>query len=192
MLVDSFENFVRRSLKALHESEIDYVIVGGLVAIKYGRPRSTVDIDVIVKVDPKRRDRIEALIQAFTWHNLEIDIVDLETRLLEGVHMSVFDNRSPYRIDLKSVRDKLDLTSLRNRRKTEIFGIETWIESPEDLIVAKLVYGGQQDEEDVLAVILAQKDNLRMSYLQEKAKEERVDEKLPALFEELNLQKPWK
>jgi len=86
----------------------------------------------------------------------------------------------------------LILTSLRNRRKTEIFGIETWIESPEDLIVAKLVYGGQQDEEDVLAVILAQKDNLRMSYLQEKAKEERVDEKLLALFEELNLQKPWK
>lgn len=188
--MDSFENFARRSLKALHESGIDYVIVGGLAAIKYGRPRSTMDIDVIVKVDPKRKSHIDTLVQAFTRHELEINTLDLEKSLLEGAHVPVFDKRSPYRLDLKNVRDKLDLASLMNRRMTEIFGIETWLESPEDLIVAKLVYGGQQDEEDVLAVILAQKDSFRMSYLQERAKEERVDEKLRVLFEELKGKKP--
>ena len=189
--MDDFENFVKRSLKALHESRIEYVIIGGLTAIKYGRPRSTMDIDVVVKVDPEQRAHIEALIQAFTRYNLELDIIDLETSLLEGEHVPVFDKRSPYRIDLKTVRDKLDIARLKNRRKTRIFGIGTWIESPEDLIVAKLVYGGQQDEEDVLAVIFAQKNRLNIPYLQERATEERVRERLLALFEELDLPKPW-
>ena len=85
----------------------------------------------------------------------------------------------------------MDISSLKNRRKTEIFGIETWIESPEDLIIAKLVYGGQQDVEDVLAVILARKDELNISYLKKRSIEEYVTAKLLRLFEELDLPKPW-
>lgn len=189
MWLDCFEKFTRRVLKALQESGIDYVIIGGLAAIKYGRPRSTMDIDVIVKVNPKRMSHIETLIQAFTRHELKINTLDLEKSLLEGAHIPVFDKRSPYRLDLKNVHDKLDFTSFSNRRINEIFSIETWLEPPENLIVAKLVYGEQQNEEDVLAVILTQKDSLKMSYLQERAKEERVNEKLRALFEELKGQK---
>lgn len=190
--MDDFENFVKRSVKALNESNIEYVVIGGLTAIKYGRPRSTMDIDVIVRIDPKQEKHLDALIQTFIRNDLELDILDLETSLLQGEHVPVFDKCSPYRIDLKTVHDKLDTSSLKNRRKTEIFGVETWIESPEDLIIAKLVYGGQQDEEDVLAVILAQKDELNISYLQKRSQEEHVNAKLLVLFRELDLPKPWK
>jgi len=189
--VDNFENFVIRSIKALNECNIEYVIIGGLTAIKYGRPRSTMDIDVIVRITPKQRKLIEALIHAFNRYDLELDLINLEASLLHGDHVPVFDKSSPYRIDLKTVNDKLDMSSLKNRRIAGFFGVETWIESPEDLIIAKLVYGEQQDEEDVLAVILAQKDDLNIPYLQKRSEEERVSAKLFMLYEELDLPKPW-
>lgn len=43
----SFERFVKRVISALNESKIDYVIVRGVAAIIYGRPRTTMDIDII-------------------------------------------------------------------------------------------------------------------------------------------------
>jgi len=66
-----------------------------------------------------------------------------------------------------------------------LFGEEAWIESPEDLIIAKLVYGSSQDLEDNLAILIRQKSKLNTDYLRRQATKNKVSSKLRKLFESI-------
>jgi hypothetical protein len=63
--------------------------------------------------------------------------------------------------------------------------LETWIEAPEDLIIAKLIYGSPQDIEDVFSVIVNIRDHLDMNYLTKRAKEENVYDMLMEIFRKI-------
>ena len=71
---------------------------------------------------------------------------------------------------------------IKNRRKITLFGLKTWIKTPEDLIVVKLIYSSPQDIEDVLSVIINMKDELDIDYLTKRAKEENVYNMLTKMF----------
>ena len=45
MLKDTLEEFIKTVIQCLTESNIKYVILGGLAAILYGRPRTSIDVD---------------------------------------------------------------------------------------------------------------------------------------------------
>jgi len=55
------------------------------------------------------------------------------------------------------------------------------MEAPEDVIIAKLVYGSAQDLEDAKAILHAQK-SLDREYLEKRAKEEGAGNKLIELY----------
>lgn len=59
-----------------------------------------------------------------------------------------------FHVDLKFAKDELDYGVLNGRVRGELLGIPCWIESVEDIIIAKLIYGSSQDEEDVIAILL--------------------------------------
>lgn len=44
-----FQRFITLCIRALNKSEIDYVLIGGVIVSIYGRPRSTMDLDVIIE-----------------------------------------------------------------------------------------------------------------------------------------------
>ncbi|NHV07439.1 MAG: hypothetical protein HA495_08930 [Thaumarchaeota archaeon] len=66
----------------------------------------------------------------------------------------------------------------------EIFNTWAWVESLEDIIVAKLVYGSQQDYEDAFAVVIAQEDKIDMEVLANKARKFNVLDKLEQILKE--------
>ena len=171
-----YEDFVKTALNALNESGVEYVIIGGLAAIFYGRPRTSLDVDIIVSV---KIENLEDFHKFLENKGFDIDYNDLLSSLKEKSHASIFLSEYPFRIDLKGVYDSLDRASMQNRRREKIFGITAWIESPEDLIVAKLSYGSQQDIEDIRAVLKRQK--LDMEYLEKRGKEEGVLTKLKGI-----------
>jgi len=170
----NFERFVKRVILALNESKINYVIIGGVAAIIYGRPRTTMDIDVIADLKLSEKGKIKKLVNIFAKYDLDVTEKEIVSALKDKSHFSVFDKITPFRIDVTGVHTKLDKIALKNRRKTVLLDLETWIEAPEDLIVAKLVYGSPQDLEDVFSIITNLKDNLNMNYLTKRAKEENV------------------
>jgi len=51
-------------LKALHEHEVDYILIGGLAVIMQGVPRITEDVDIFVKRDPSNFDRLQKALRA--------------------------------------------------------------------------------------------------------------------------------
>ena len=177
----SFENFIKKAIKALNESKVKYAIIGGIAAIFYGRPRTTLDLDVVILI---KKEKVEDLCKNLIKNGFEVSLKEVKEVLKKKTHVSIFLKNSPYRIDLKGVYSSLDKASISKRRKIKIFGEETWIESPEDVIVAKLVYGSEQDLNDAKAIILNQKLNKR--YLFKRAKEENVFKKLKQLMEDKN------
>jgi len=51
--MSEFSDFFKLLVRVLENSGINYVIVGGLISIYYGRPRLTQDIDIIVEATEK-------------------------------------------------------------------------------------------------------------------------------------------
>jgi transcriptional/translational regulatory protein YebC/TACO1 len=171
---------LQRLVIALEKSGCEYVIVGGLVAIHYGRSRITQDIDVVV--DTKD---IGSLSSALREQGFEFSDRDLEVAFEERSRVALFlPEDILFHVDLKFARDELDYEVLRGRVREEIMGVVCWMESAEDIIVAKLIYGSSQDEEDVIAVLLNRGINDK---LKEKAKKFNVYYKLCGIAEMIGL-----
>ncbi|MDH5390816.1 MAG: hypothetical protein OEX10_06660 [Candidatus Bathyarchaeota archaeon] len=45
-----FEGLIRRIVKNFNTAGIDYMFTGALAASYYGTPRTTMDVDIVVKV----------------------------------------------------------------------------------------------------------------------------------------------
>ena len=54
------------------------------------------------------------------------------------------------------------------------FDQNTFLEKPEDLIIAKLFYGSSQDYDDAKSIVFRQSNKLDFQYLREIAKQEKI------------------
>jgi hypothetical protein len=177
-----FIETVKAALEALESADAQYALIGGLAAILYGRPRTTTDIDIIINFD--ETDPVKTG-ESFRKEGFEVRETDIQEALTERSRFTVFDAKSPYRLDIQGIYNALDMASFKRRRKDMVFGIRTWVESPEDLIIAKLVYGSSQDLEDDIAILIRQKSRLNTEYLRRQAAKNKVSSKLTKLLESI-------
>ena len=178
--MEKISEALQRLIEALEKANCRYVIVGGLVAIHYGRNRITQDIDVVVDTD-----EVELLISTLKDKGFEFSESDLLEAFKERSRVTLFfPGNVFFHVDLKFVKDELDYEVLNGRIRGELLGIPCWIESIEDIVVAKLIYGSSQDEEDIIAILLNHGLNERVK---EKAKRFRVYSKLCGIAEMIGL-----
>ncbi len=52
-----FDRFLE-VLRALHQEEVQYILIGGFAVILHGSPRLTQDIDILIKLTPDNIDRL--------------------------------------------------------------------------------------------------------------------------------------
>lgn len=57
-----------------------------------------------------------------------------------------------------------------HRKREKIFNLECWVQSKEDFILSKLVYGGYQDYKDALACWIRFETDIDENYITEQAK----------------------
>jgi len=131
------------------------VFTGALAASFYGVPRTTMDVDVLVKVatEGDRAKLVSALKQA----GMRVDEKKIEAALKLSYRIVTFkDDKSPYSVDVIFSRER----ELKKRVGT-VAGLPTFYQTPEDLILAKLRMikatvprdRAQKDEEDVRAIM---------------------------------------
>ncbi len=130
------------------------MFTGALAASYYGTPRTTMDADVVIGVssgDEARGKLVDALKEAEV--HVEERIIDLAFE--SGFKIATFrDNRSPFTLDTIFSRKKLE------KRSGTILGLQTFYQTPEELILAKLRMikatipreRAFKDEEDVKAI----------------------------------------
>ena len=129
-MVEAFSEFVERVVRALNRSGLEYMLTGALASSYYGRPRTTLDMDVIVAVE---QDQLATLHRWLTRAGLKAQEAKLRAALLSDYKIATIeDDRSPHTLDIIFTDRKLE------RNPGRILGVPTFYQTPESLILAKL------------------------------------------------------
>jgi len=152
--LDAFYDLIRRVVTGFNAAGLDYMFTGALAASSYGVPRTTLDIDILVRISGKthRDNLISALRQA--------GLLVYEKKIGEALKsdhriVTFRDHESPYDVDIIFSREKLE------KRAGTVVGLPTFYQTPEDSILAKLRMikatvpreRALKDEEDVRGIL---------------------------------------
>ena len=130
--MEAYYAFVKKVVGAFEGASLDYAFTGALATSFYGTPRTTSDIDVIVAVVSEVDVKVK-LIPALHRAGLAVDERKIDSAFTSGFKIATFkDTTSPYCIDVIFSSEKID------KRTGKIAGLNTFFQSPEGLIAAKL------------------------------------------------------
>ena len=146
---------------------LEYAIFGGIATILYGSGRSTIDIDLIVRVDI---DSIEVAYERFIeeFRPLKKDPLEFFKRyyVLPVVH-----KRLGTKVDISAALSQFEQEAIRRSRRLRYGRVEASFCTPEDLILFKLVANRERDILDVKDIVLRIRDSLDTSYLRTHARD---------------------
>lgn len=153
---------------ALDAAGIPYFVTGSFVSSTHGIPRSTNDIDIIIAPTP---DQLSALMDQMSDPEYDSDREDAFDALQRRSQFNVIDNVTLWKIDFIVSRDSpFDRARFARRRITEIAGVNVYAATPEDVVVAKLLWSklGESERQlnDAAGVIRMQGHVLDRSYIQ--------------------------
>jgi len=156
--VNGFEGLIRRLVKNLNAAGIDYMFTGALAASYYGMPRTTMDVDIIVKV---AREQLQTLATLLRKAEMKVDARRIDEAFESGFRMiTLKDKRTPFTVDIIFSDGKLE------RKRGTILGLPTFYQTPEGLILSKLRMiktreRALKDEDDVKAILRYAKVNMK-------------------------------
>jgi len=153
-------------IDALEACGVPYMLVGSFASNFYGIGRSTKDVDFVLQLDEKSvSDVLKELGPQFRLDSQ----VSFET--VTGTMRWAIDVVAlPFRIEFFLLsRDPHDQERFRRRRCAKIAGRDTYLPTPEDVIITKLRWSRQgerpKDRDDVRNVIAVQGDRIDWDYV---------------------------
>jgi len=137
-------------IKELNKTRIVYVLVGGIASQWYGSLRTTIDIDISLLID---ENGLEKLLKIFKKLDLKFDEDDIKTLFKIGNRFYVYDDNNNVRIDFWLAKSEFERQCVEERKKIKIKNLQTYIITPENLILSKLLVGREKDLGDVLFIL---------------------------------------
>ncbi|GAB4033665.1 nucleotidyl transferase AbiEii/AbiGii toxin family protein [Spirosoma gilvum] len=124
---------------ALEERGIDYMLSGSVALNAYSIPRYTRDIDIVIEL---RSDNFPAFADIFFHRECYFHYESAEAEVSRRGMFNIIDWKSGMKIDfIIRKNDAFQQTEFERRQRKEILAtINCWVISPEDLIVAKLLW----------------------------------------------------
>ncbi len=149
---------IREIVSRLEQAEILYCLVGGMAAIAYGRPRLTLDADLVLALLPSKIVELAKIFPAEEFYLPPEEVLIAETRQDSRGHFNIIHLASGMKADCYLPgRNPLAHWELKNRRRlTTDFG-EAWFAPPESVIVNKLLFfkegGSEKHLEDIRSML---------------------------------------
>jgi hypothetical protein len=182
--LNTLKNLVRRLIAALREAGLEYAFTGAMAASFYGVPRTTVDVDIMIRVSTE--EDVDKLVSALKRARLKVE-KEAITRVLKSDYriLTIGDEKSPYNVDIIFSEKKF------KKRRGVIFGANTFLQDPEELVLAKLRMikatasreKAVKDVEDIKGIITFTKIDLKRVKL--KAEKEGTIKTLEEILAEL-------
>ncbi len=167
------------------ELGISYYITGGVAAISYGEPRTTQDLDLVIKISPLDIERLSCVLTSHEFYVPGVE--DVKSGRMRTLQITDIETIS--RADLVVAgTDEFDRLKFERRRLIEFGGTLLYFASPEDIILNKLRWrqysGSDKQWRDVLGVLKVQGEKLDRGYLMKWAKQLGVVDALRQAFVE--------
>jgi len=162
------------------QNYFDYAIVGGYVAILFGRSRVTEDIDIIVSGEKLSIEYLssfyDALLEKGFWIFNALKPENGYEYLREGLSIRIAEKNTVIpNAELKIAMKRLDFVSLEEKIKVILNENVLYLGSMELNIAYKFYLGSQKDIEDAIHLYCLFKDVLDISKLREYMKQLDVD-----------------
>jgi hypothetical protein len=141
--------------------KVGWYLFGAQAALLYGSPRLTADADLTVQLG---RVPIEKLVDGLTQNGFELRVQDpafvRTTRVLPVLHC-----KSGFPADVVLGGPGLEETFLARASIRDVHGVQVPVAAAEDLIVMKVLAGRRKDEDDIVAVLSAQRGHLDLALI---------------------------
>ena len=186
-MTDGPLDLIRELAAVFDELGIDWVLGGSLASSLVGEPRSTLDIDIAVRLD---RYQLQQLLEA-TSATYYVP-ADAARRAVDAAEsFNLIHHEQAWKVDLFVVGDGLlDRRQMERRRWVEVptappTGL--WVTSTEDQILRKLAWhaAGTSDRQwrDVVGILVVQQDQLDFDDLRQTAEALGLADELKAALE---------
>jgi hypothetical protein len=147
-----FDSFVKRVIRELNRGGLEYALTGALAVSYYGRPRTTSDVDVIIRVSPAG---FPELVKVLRRARLKVAEGVLERAWDSRYKIASFEDVDGLRLDIMMTGEAIP------RRPVKILGEEAFLQDPTWLLLSKLrlmkvtLDGDRRslDRQDVLSVL---------------------------------------
>lgn len=176
--------FLKRLVALLEAAEIPYMLAGSLGSSFHGRPRATNDVDLVIAPTESQFRRFLNSLGSTYYVSEEAGMGAMH----QGSAFNVIDMNTQWKADLRVRHARpFSLMEFSRRQRATVLGLDVWVVSPEDAILSKLEWAkesdSQQQMEDVLGVIQAQRGNLDEQYLLKWGEDLGVRDRLVKLLE---------
>lgn len=139
---------LREFIESLNSHRVEYLIVGAFALAFHGVPRSTGDIDILVRRSPENSARIEQVLMEFSFASLGLSAADFiePDQIIQLGH-------PPNRIDLlTSITGVSFEEAWAGHVSAELYDIPVCVIGRETLIRNKKATGRTQDKADLEAL----------------------------------------
>jgi hypothetical protein len=154
-------------IDVLEASRVPYMVVGSLSSNIYGIPRSTKDAGFVVQLGPITvQDLAQRLGPGFQLEpQMSFETVTATTPFI--IHAQTL----AFRIELFLISDDAhDQERCARCRRATILGRQTFVPSPEDVVIQKIRWSQQgrraKDIDDARGVVAVQRENLDWPYVE--------------------------
>ena len=137
-----------------------WAATGAIASIIYGEMRTTLDIDIIILLDPRSVAALERVFPETEFYCPPRDVVEIERNRQQRGHFNLIHFDSGFKADVYvSTDDPLHAWAIRNRRSVDIAGTQLWLAPPEYVIIHKLEFyregGNEKHLRDIRGMLLA-------------------------------------
>jgi hypothetical protein len=156
-------------VRTLERLEVAYFVTGSWSSSLQGEPRSTHDLDVVIIL---KSDQIGNMVAAFPEDRFYVSKQAVQDAIRDRSMFNVLDIHTGDKVDFWLLtEDPWDRSRFERRIKESVFGLDTYVSSPEDTILAKLRWadlsgGSQKQMNDARGVYEVQAGTLDMAYIE--------------------------
>ncbi|MCA9572869.1 MAG: hypothetical protein KC656_33760 [Myxococcales bacterium] len=144
----SLGDFLRRLDERLDAAGIPFMVAGSVASSVHGAPRSTMDVDLVIDPDPLA---LEALVSSFPEDAYYVSRDAARAALRNRGQFNVVDFETGWKVDFIIRKNRpFSVEEFGRRARRSTMGVETWLASPEDVLLAKLEWaenGGGSDRQ---------------------------------------------
>ena len=128
------KDLLHRISQILGDNEIPYMLSGSVALGLYTVARTTRDIDIVIELEESDVNKFVAGFDEFF-----VDEIGVATEVKRGGIFNLIDKKTAFKIDF-IVRSNSEYGNeeFSRRRKMTLDGVELWVVSLEDLIIAKV------------------------------------------------------